>query len=158
MNTQWWLIGNNQQVWCKQNGLRCVFALQVHRTNKEITAECTAADAGQTRAQQRAVSANETNTVRAEARAAARTVAHNTDPYYHKEKKLRLMVVNVALLEKQSHMISKQLAMFTKNEASFVREFNQDAYDSKITKLLLSLPDPVQKLMLEDENDSDIEV
>ena len=158
MDTQWWLVGTTKEVWSKANGIRCLFALQVHRKNKEITTDCTAAEAGQTRDQQRAAAANEVIADRAEARTAARTYERDTDPYYHKEKKLRLMVVNVAVLEKQSDMISKQLTMFAKNEASFVREFDQDAYDSKITKLLLALPDPVQKLMLNDETDGDIEV
>ena len=158
MPADWWLAGTNPSVWSPTNGIRCLFAVQVHRKNKEIAVDCTAAPPGQSRNEQRAASATDTATARAEARAASRIAERDLDPYYHREKKLRLMVVNVAILEKQSNMISKHLAMLTQGKESFLQEHSQAEYDSKVNKLLKALPDPVQALMLGDEDDDEVTV
>ena len=64
-------------------------------------------------------------------------------------------MVNVAILEKQNDMISKQLAMLTANKDIFVRKYNQKAYDNKVVALLEKLPDPVADMMNDAAKHSD---
>ena len=94
---------------------------------------------------------------RAQAQVATRSAERDADPYYHREKKLRLMVVNTSILEKQNDMISKQLTMLSNNEASFIRRNGQSAYDDKVDDLLTKLPDPVQALLVEDDDNDEID-
>ena len=63
-------------------------------------------------------------------RVEARTANRAADPYFHKEKKLCLLVVNTL---KQSDMISKQLTLFAQNEDAFVRMNKQEAYAYETT-------------------------
>ena len=149
MSPNWWLEGTNKHVWKPSNAIRCLLAIQVHRQSKEIAVDCTAAPAGQTQRQQRSAKLKHTNDARAEARASAVAAERDADPYFHQEKKLRLMVVNTSILEKRGDMISKHLTLLAKNESSFVRMNGQEAYDEKVNKLLSSLPDPVQALQFD---------
>ena len=131
------------------NGVRDVLALQVHRTSKEIVADCTSQPPGASRVAQRQQKENETRMQR------AKTKADNQggNSLFRKEKRARLQVVNVAILEKQNDMISKQFAMLTANKDVFVRKYDEQAYDDKVVALLEQLPNPVADLMNDAAND-----
>ena len=152
MPDNWWLQGNNVVVWKPDNNVRCIFAVQVHRKNKEIAVECTSQPADQTRNQQRETTAQLLSAVRDNERAAVKRTEREADPCFHREKKLRLMIVNTSILEKQNDMISKQLALFTQNEAAFVRLQGQPSFDNKLNELPGKLPDPVQAMLFDDSN------
>ena len=68
------------------------------------------------------------------------------DHFFREEKRARLQVVNVAILEKQNDMISKQLALLDANKEVFIRKYNQTTYDNKVVALLAQLPNPVAGL------------
>ena len=68
------------------------------------------------------------------------------DHFFRKEKRARLQVVNVAILEKQNGMISKQLALLDANKEVFIRKYDQTTYDDKVVALLAQLPNPVAGL------------
>lgn len=154
MPAQWWLTVTSA-VWNPTNLIRCFLAIQVHRKNKEIAAQCNSQSAGQTRNQQRDADADQTASVRSDARsakmAAERTAERDADPYYHQEKKLRIMVVRTNILKEQNDMISTQCTLLANNEALFVRVHGQAAYDKKLCELLAKLPDPVQALLADVE-------
>ena len=66
-----------------------------------------------------------------------------TTYFFRKEKKARLQVVNVAILEKRNDMISKQLALLDRNKDVFIRTHDQKTYDDRVMALLDQLPNPV---------------
>ena len=80
-------------------------------------------------------------------RAKAKAEKQGSDYFFRKEKKARLQVVNVAILEKQNDMISKQLALLTQNKDVFIQKYDQEAYDNKVVALLEQLPNPVADMM-----------
>ena len=71
-----------------------------------------------------------------------------------KEKRARLQVVNVAILEKQNGMISKQLALLDANKEVFIRKHDQKTCDDKVVALLAQLLNPVAGLV-DDAPESD---
>ena len=133
------------------NGVRGVLALQVHRNSKEIAAECTSQPPGVTRTIQRQQKENETRLLRAKAKADEQ----GGDLFLRKEKRARLQVVNVAILEKQNDMISKQLKLLTDNKDVFIRKYNEKAYDDKVVALLEQLPNPVADVITGVQEDGD---
>ena len=149
--SKWWLRGNQATITNASNGIRGLLALQVHRTNKEIVADCASQPPGATRAVQRQLKEDDTNMIRAKAKADNQA----SDSLFRKEKRARLQVVNVAILEKQNDIISKQLALLTANKDVFVRKYNEKAYNDKVVALLGKLPDPVADMMNDAADDSD---
>ena len=150
MPINWWLKGTNANIMSAANKVRCLLALQVHRQSKEIAAECTSQSPGASRVSQRSTKEKDKQAERAKARAERQ----GADYYFRKEKKARLQVVNVAILEKQNDMISKQLTLLTESKDVFVRKFSQQEYDNKVIALLEKLPNPIAD-MLGDEIDGD---
>ena len=151
MPENWWLRGKDKSVWSPASGIRCFLAVQVHRTSKEIAAMCTSQPAGVSRVNQRIEKA----TVVASDRTKAKENKREADPYAQREKKARLQVVNIAILEKQNDMISKQLTLFSQNKEVYVRMFTQKGYDKKVVELLGRLPNPVADMMMDNTGDSD---
>ena len=105
------------------NGVRGLLALHVHRTSKEIVADCTSQPPGASRVAKRQQKENETRMQRAKAKADNQ----GSDSFFRKKKRARLQVVNVAILEKQNDTISKQLAMLTANKDVFIRKYDDEA-------------------------------
>ena len=131
------------------NSVRGLLALQVHRNSKEIAAECTSQPPGVSRATQLQQKEDETRLLRAKAKADEQ----GGDLFLRKEKRARLQVVNVAILEKQNDMISKQLKLLTDNKDVFIRKYNEETYDDKVVALLEQMPNPVADLMKDAEDD-----
>ena len=142
----WWLRANMMSA---ANSVRGLLALQVHRNSKEIAAECTSQPPGVSRATQRQQKEDETRLLRTKAKADEQ----GGDLFLRKEKRARLQVVNVAILEKQNDMISKQLKLLTDNKDVFIRKYNEETYDDKVVALLEQMPNPVADLMKDAEDD-----
>ena len=136
--SNWWLRGNQASVIIASDGDRGLLALQVHCNSKEIAAECTSQPPGATRVAQRQLKESETRMVRANEKADKESRGH----FFCKEKRVRLQVVNVAILEKQNNMISKQRALLDANKEVFIRKYDQKTYDNKVVALLAQLPNP----------------
>ena len=142
----WWLRANMMSA---ANGVRGLLSLQVHRNSKEIAAKCTSQPPGVTRATQRQQKENKTSLLRAKAKAGEQ----GGYLFFRKEKRARLQVVNMTILEKQNDMISKQLKLLTDNKDVFIRKYNEEAYDDKVVALLEQLPNPVADLTKDAEGD-----
>ncbi len=133
-----------------------LLCVQVHRQNKELSNNCSNAEPGQPRTEQR-------NTARvrlASERAAEKAEQQAIDPEYKLLKKIKLNCGQLSVLKNQSDIVSMQLRMFAENKESYVKIHGEDEYDEKITTLLGKLPDPVVSLMGDEadgaEVDSDI--
>ena len=133
------------------NRVRGLLALQVYHTNKEIVSDCASQPPGKTRATQRQLKENEMKMMCAKAKADSQA----SNSLFCKEKRARLQVVNVPILEKQNDMISKQLALLTKNKNVCIRKCNEKTYDNKVVALLEKLPDPVADMINNSADDFD---
>ena len=88
-------------------------------------------------------------------RAKAKADNQASNSLFRKEKRACLQVVNVAILEKQNDMISKQLALLTANNDVFIRKCNKKTYNNKVVALFKKLPDPVAYKMNASADDFD---
>jgi len=140
MNTHdpmWWQTVSEKS-WKKENRVRYILCLKVHRNSKEISRDCTSEAPGVTRTTQRQM-AGARNAV---ARATAVKEAQQGDALYQAEKRLRVEVVRQAIDQRQTEQIEKQLELYSKYKDSYILSIGEESYHKKVTELLAMLKPP----------------
>ena len=133
--------------WLNNINTKCLLACMVHRQNKELVNDCTAAPPGQTRETQRRSAQSRLVNDRSQDRAAIAATAQDNDPDLRLQKKMRLSIAQMSVIKAQSDVVSMQIKLLNENKDSYVSRHGADKWQRKITDLLDKLPDLVQDLL-----------